>query len=342
MEGQIFVLWNWSVAVYLFIAGVSAGAFAISALAYFIGKEPYERIVRIGAYIAPFPVLIGILCLIYDLERPHLFWRLFLTFRPNSVMSLGSWLLLFFSIFSFLHFYLWLPERFELLRILQWIPQRFDKMKIIKAIKSSSFLARWHRENLLRWRGWVALTGILLSIFVGIYTGVLLGALVARPFWNNPILPLLFLLSALKTGTASILFVGLFLKGFHGMKKEEMETNKLLIHSIDLILMVFSIISIFLFIFGMYVSTKSSAEAAKLIMGGEFTFLFWVLAVGVGILFPLALGLYELIPHFIKGAELREYNPWVTGVVTTSVLLGGFMLRYVVIYAGQMAQIISS
>ena len=121
-----------------------------------------------------------------------------------------------------------------------------------------------------------------------------------------------------------------------------METNKLLIHSIDLVLMVFSIISIFLFIFGMYVSTKSSVEAVKLIMGGEFTFLFWVLAVGAGILFPLALGLYELIPHFTKGAELREYNPWVTGVVTVSVLLGGFMLRYVVVYAGQMTQFISS
>ena len=80
----------------------------------------------------------------------------------------------------------------------------------------------------------------------------------------------------------------------------------------------------------------------SLIMGGEFTFLFWVLAVGAGILFPFAIGLYELIPHFTKGVELREYNPWVTGVVTTSVLLGGFMLRYVVIYAGQMAQFTSS
>jgi formate-dependent nitrite reductase membrane component NrfD len=183
---------------------------------------------------------------------------------------------------------------------------------------------------------------LLIAVGVAIYTGILLGALSARPFWNSPILPLLFLLSALKSGTASILFVGLFSKGFHGMKKEEMAADTLLIHSIDLILMVFSVISIFLFIFGLYVSTKSSAEAAKLIMGGEFTFPFWVLAVGAGILFPLALELAELIPHFSKGVELRVYHPRMTGVVTASVLLGGFMLRYVVIYAGQMAQVISS
>jgi formate-dependent nitrite reductase membrane component NrfD len=342
MEGQIHVHWNWIVAVYLFIAGVSAGAFAISALAYFLGEGPYERIVRIGAYIAPFPLLIGILCLIFDLERPHLFWKLFLTFQPSSVMSLGAWLLLFFSLASFLHFYLWLPEHFELLAILQWLPKRLDKMKIVKTIKSSSFLARWRRENLLRWRGWVALIGILLSIFVGIYTGVLLGALVARPFWNNPILPLLFLLSAMKTGNASILLVGFFLKGFQRMKQEEIEASKFLIHSIDLMLMVFSIIAVFLFIFGLYVSTRSSVEAAKLIMGGEFTLSFWILVVGVGILLPLALEVYELVPHYVEHVKPRDHNPWILGIFVASVLIGGFSLRYVVIYAGQMSQAIFS
>ena len=114
MEGQIHIHWNWIVAVDLFAAGLSAGAFIISATAYFLGKEKYENITRIGASIAPFPVIVGILCLLYDLERPHLFWKLFVTFQPNSVMSLGSWLLLFFSLFSFAHFFLWLPGTLRL------------------------------------------------------------------------------------------------------------------------------------------------------------------------------------------------------------------------------------
>ena len=342
MEEQIHFHWNWIVVIYLFVAGVSAGAFAISALAYFFGKETHERIVRIGAYIAPFPLLIGILHLIYDLERPHLFWKLFLTFQPSSVMSIGAWLLLLFTLVSFLHFYLWLPDRFELSAVLQWLPPRFAEMNIIKAIKSISSLGFWRRENSLQWRRWVALIGILVSIFVGIYTGVLLGALVARPFWNNPILPLLFLLSAMKTGNASILLVGLFLKGFQRMKQEEIEASKLLIHSIDLILMAFSIIGVFLFIFGLYVSNKSSVEAVKLIMGGEFTLPFWMLVVGVGILLPLILEVYELIPHYSRHAEPSDHSPWISVIFATSVLIGGFALRYIVIYAGQISQTISS
>jgi formate-dependent nitrite reductase membrane component NrfD len=329
MEGTVHIIWNWIVAVDLFGAGLSAGAFIISATAYFLGRERYETITRIGAYIAPFPVILGILALIYDLERPHLFWRLFLTFQPNSVMSLGSWLLLFFSVFSVSHLVLWLPEK-------------YDYFKIIPAIKANQILSRLRGDNLTILRGLVAGFGIPISIGVGIYTGVLLGALTARPFWNNPMLPMLFLISAMMTGSAAICFVGCFIKGFRGMSRENVNTNKFMIHSIDFTLIIFSIIAVFLFILGLYVSPRSSAAAVHLIMGGEFTLLFWTLVVGVGILIPLAFEVYELIPHYIKQVELREHNPWISGIITTSVLIGGFAMRYIVIYAGQIAHIITS
>ncbi len=328
MEGTIHTIWNWIVAVDLFAAGLSAGAFIISATAYFLGRERYETITRIGASIAPFPVLIGILALVYDLERPHLFWKLFLTFQPNSVMSLGAWLLLFFSIFSFAHLFLWLPER-------------FDYFKLLPTLKSNRLLSRFQGDNLTKIRGLVAGFGIPISIGVGIYTGVLLGALTARPFWNNPMLPMLFLISAMMTGSAAICFVGCFIIGFRGMSRENVSTNKFMIHSIDFTLMVFSIIAVFLFVLGLYVSSRSSAAAVHVIMGGEFTLLFWLGVVGIGIVLPLILEVYELIPHYIAHVELREHNPWISGIITTSVLVGGFIMRYVVIYAGQSAQIVS-
>jgi formate-dependent nitrite reductase membrane component NrfD len=125
------------------------------------------------------------------------------------------------------------------------------------------------------------------------------------------------------------------------MTREAINTNKFMIHSIDFTLMVFSIIAVFLFVLGLYVSPRSSVAAVHLIMGGEFTLLFWSLGVGAGILLPLALEVYELIPHYIWQMELREHNPWISGVITTSVLIGGFTMRYIMIYAGQMAQVIS-
>jgi formate-dependent nitrite reductase membrane component NrfD len=335
------IYWNWTVAIYLFVAGVSAGAFGISAFAYFFGEEKYEKITRLGAYIAPFPLIFGLLCLIYDLERPHLFWKLLLTVQFNSVMSLGSWLLVLFSAMTFLHFYLWLPERYDLVHLLNRLPKRWDGIKAVQRLKTNSFLVEFRRKNLTRNRGLVAGWGIPVSMAVGIYTGVLLGALNARPFWNNPMLPFLFLLSAMKTGTAAICFAGCFLNGSGRMTQEEMETNKFMIHTIDFTLMVFSVIAVFLFVMGLYTSPRSSVEAAHLIMGGDFTFLFWVIAVGVGILVPMALETYELIPHFIKRVSLREHRPWLSGVTASLVLLGGLFLRVVIVYAGQLAKVVA-
>jgi len=342
MEGTVFIFWNWTVAVYLFVAGVSAGAFAISALAYFMGEEKYQDITRIGAYIAPFPLIFGILFLIYDLERPHLFWKLMVNLQTHSIMSLGAWLLVLFSVLSFVYFYLWLPDRFDVVEWIRRIPSRWDKWAMVRLLKTHPLLEKLHRKNLNGLRGWIAMVGIPVSLSVGIYTGVLLGALSARPFWNNPMLPMLFLVSALKTGTASICMVGCVVKGFGGMSREQIETNKFVIHSIDFFLMILSIIALALFVFGLYTSSRSSLEAAGLIMGGEFTFLFWGVAVVIGVLFPLSLELYELIPHFIRRSAMREHNPWISGAVTLSVLAGGFVLRYVVVYAGQAAKIVTS
>ena len=66
------------------------------------------------------------------------------------------------------------PDRFDALALMERLSHRFAEMKIVKAITSLSFLNYRGRENLLQWRGRVALIGILLSICVGIYTGVLL------------------------------------------------------------------------------------------------------------------------------------------------------------------------
>jgi len=55
----------------------------------------------------------------------------------------------------------------------------------------------------------------------------------------------------------------------------------------------------------------------------------------------MALETYELIPHFIKRVSLREHKPWISGVTASLVLLGGFILRLVIVYAGQLAKVVA-
>ena len=102
--------WNVLIVLYLFTAGVSAGAFFVSGLATYLGGARYKRISRIGALLAPWPLSFGLATLIFDLTKPFQFWWLFLTVQYTSPMSIGTWLLTGFSILSFIYFILWIPR----------------------------------------------------------------------------------------------------------------------------------------------------------------------------------------------------------------------------------------
>jgi len=161
-------------------------AFAISGLTYFLGEEKYRDISRIGAYIAPFPLLVGLMFLIYDLERPQLFWKLLVTLQPIRSCPSGpgsSWS--FPCSASSIS-----TSGFRTLRRGGTAPKRsreMDHLPIVRTLRTSPLLERLQRKNLNGFRGWIGIAGIPVALLVGIYTGVLLGAC-SRPFWNNPML----------------------------------------------------------------------------------------------------------------------------------------------------------
>jgi formate-dependent nitrite reductase membrane component NrfD len=105
--------WGMLIVIYLYLGGLSAGVFFVSGLAAYLEQKDGagdSRIARYGAMIAPWPVAIGCLILVFDLGNWYRFYKLFLHFRIESPMSIGSWLLLLFSAIALVNFYAWLPE----------------------------------------------------------------------------------------------------------------------------------------------------------------------------------------------------------------------------------------
>src|SRR5438105_3870139 len=159
--------WGILIVNYLFLGGLSAGLFFVSALATYLqqrDENAYARIARYGAMMAPWPVALGSVLLIFDLGNWYRFYKLFLHFRWQSPMSIGSWLLMLFTGVALVYFWAWLPEQRR-----RWIVARFR-------------LPRWLDRDLSSARRPLAAAGFPLSIGVAIYTGVLLGAVQARPF----------------------------------------------------------------------------------------------------------------------------------------------------------------
>ena len=159
---------------------------------------------------------------------------------------------------------------------------------------------------------WVML---IYGIILGIYTGILLSAFNARPLWNTSILGPLFLASGLSAGAAATLILS--------KNKEERKQFA----RIDLVIIGIELFLIIHMFMGFLASTQVQIDAAKMFLGGSYTMAFWIFVVILGM----------LIPALLEMMELGKFSiPAILPAIL--VIFGSFMLRFVIVYAGQMSR----
>ena len=312
--------WGLLIVLYLFLGGLSAGLFFVSGLATYLqtdGKPAYPRLARLGALLAPWPVSIGSALLVLDLGHWYRFYKLFVTFEWHSPMSIGAWLLGGFTLVTLAAFWAWLPEE-TITGFVARLPRRLRFLRIVD------------RPNRAALRRPLAMIGFPLAVGVGIYTGVLLGAVQARPFWNTNLVAQMFLFSALSSGCALVILALSLRRG--GLEAGEAR----LLLSLDIVLIVLELFIVLPYLIHGTLSPLAVRQALQLVMGGPFTFAFWVLFLALGLLLPLALEVWEMRPVLLDRGSLHA-GRLLAGVSAALVLFGGFVLRYVFVYAGQVS-----
>ncbi|HPM18345.1 MAG TPA: polysulfide reductase NrfD, partial [Bacteroidales bacterium] len=156
---------------------------------------------------------------------------------------------------------------------------------------------------------------LIFGLILGIYTGILLSAFNARPLWNTSILGPLFLASGLSAGAATIIF----------LSKDPAERKQFA--KIDLAIIGIELFLIIHMFMGYLASSQVQIEAARMFLGGEYTASFWIFVVILGL----------IIPALLEILELRKYH--IPAVVSPLlVIFGSFMLRFIIVYAGQMSR----
>lgn len=168
--------WAWYIVGYFFLAGLSGGSYALATMLRLWGSPRDAGTARVG-YLIAFPlVVVCALFLTLDLGHPLRFWHMLIDTTPGqaglnfkywSPISLGSWVLLVFSLFSFVSF----------LEALGWIR---------------------------RIGTWFDVIGTLLALVLASYTGVVL-SVSNQPVWSDSYaIGGLFVASAL-SGSAALL-----------------------------------------------------------------------------------------------------------------------------------------
>jgi len=183
--------WGWLIVFYFFFGGLAGGCYFLAVLIDFFGRPEDRALARLGYYIALPALVISGLLLTLDLTRPERFWHMLIQsktyqpiFKPWSPMSLGSWALLIFGIFSLLSFLSALSEDGRLQR------------PAARSLRPPGLLGSV-----------VAVIGGLFGFYVAGYTGVLL-AVTNRPIWSDtPLLGMLFVVSAASISAALMILL---------------------------------------------------------------------------------------------------------------------------------------
>lgn len=236
-------------------------------------------------------------------------WLLLAGRRPNRLLpGLGLVLLSAGMLALFLDLehkaYVWrLYTTFQPASPMSW--GSWILLLVFPALAASAFL---------RERRAIAVLNMVLGVLLGLYTGILLSSLGARPLWNSAALAPIFLVSGLSSAAA-----------FAHMVAPEREERELFATA-DSALLGTELVLFLLFFLGLLGATEVHAEAARLFLGGPYTAVFWVFVVGAGIVLPLIIQ-----PLAVRHRILH------TPVAPLLVMAGGLALRFVIVQAGQLS-----
>ena len=165
----------------------------------------------------------------------------------------------------------------------------------------------------------VGLVGGFFAFFLAAYPGVLLSA-TARPLWaGGHALGALFLAVGASTGAAAVALV-LMLIGRRAAGLAPLRTMLVLALLIQLVAVVVFVMS------AQSSGSLASTRALATLTSGSHSLTFWLGAIVVGSVLPLVIGL----------VNVKRRSPGLTALASILVLIGGFLVKFVIVAAGQM------
>jgi len=284
--------WTWLIILYVFIGGIAGSAFFLASLLHLFGRPADRPLVRLGYYLAFVGVAISGFVLSVDLTRPERFWHMLIQSNTGRPMF-KSWEPMSVGVWGLL--------LFGLFAFLAAVAALSEERPDVRLLQSAPVRA-------LRRPGpsaAIAVLGSIFGLFIAGYTGVLL-AVTNRPIWaDSTLLGLLFLASGASTGAAALLLLAIWRRAGHPDSLEWLA-------GFDKRVLVLELLVLILFL-------ASLGSVARVFLG------WWGLVlllgvIGIGILAPLALE---------RGTGLHAPSRLVRSA--SLVLLGGFLLRVVVL-----------
>ena len=324
---EVELFWSVLIVLYPYITGLVAGAFILASLERVFRVEAVKPTYRLALLTALSFLLVAPLPLQLHLGHPERSPEMYFTPHSTSAMAMFGYVYLWY-LMAVLTFEIWLDYRRDIVLLSQKSKGLLRLVYKIMTLGSSNISPRsLHIDERVGWI--VTLVGIPSAFLLHGYVGFIFGSIKANPWWNSPLMPVVFIFSAMVSGIACVMVLY--------MAVTKLRRKMIDMHCVDTIAMYLFYTFIIDFSLEMLDLIHRIYEADESFRSLDFMVhsrLFFsqiVLQIFLGTLVPLILLAINQVVKLPEIARKRSYV--VAGCLT---LIGIFAMRWNVVIGGQL------
>ncbi|WP_303148775.1 NrfD/PsrC family molybdoenzyme membrane anchor subunit [Adlercreutzia equolifaciens] len=284
---EVQTAWQGLLPLYLFLGGLGGSTLALAAWLDVLAPKRYRRTVRPCAWSALLFLILGVIILLADTGTPFralLLWNSFS--NPTSWLTIGAWTL----------------------------------AAALCGNLALSLVASCCAPRRSILRSILGVACIIVGAATCIYTGVLLMTSSAIVSWNTVLVPALFVLSSLNSGTA-------FVSCIYRLKEKAKRARRMTAwNGFTVFLTTAESVVTGLYLSWLATSSPATLPAAQLLIDGVLSLPFWLFVVGAGLVVPWAIALIGLLRH--------KDPKWLVILSAICTLIGACALRFLILAIG--------
>jgi Ni/Fe-hydrogenase subunit HybB-like protein len=324
---EVTLYWSVLIVLYPFITGLVAGAFILASLERVFRVEAVKPTYRLALLTALAFLLVAPLPLVLHLGHPFRSPEMYFTPHSTSAMAMFGYVYLWY-LMAVLVLEIWLDYRRDIVLLSQSSKGLLRLVYRVMTLGSSNI---GERSLAIDERvGWiVTLIGIPSAFLLHGYVGFIFGSIKANPWWSSPLMPVVFIFSAMVSGIAGVMLLYMALTR---LRKEKID-----MHCVDTIAMYMFYIFIIDFSLEMLDLVHRIYEADESFRSLDFmvhTQLYFsqiVIQICLGTIAPLVL---LFLTQVVKLPEMVRKRIYVLSGCFA--LIGIFAMRWNVVIGGQL------
>jgi len=325
---DLHIHWSLMIVLYPYITGLVAGAFVVSSLYHVFDMEALKPVARFALMASMAFLLVATWPLLLHLGHPFRGINVMIT--PNATSAMAGFGYFYSGYMIILLFEVWLVFRKDIItyaRRSRGLKQTIYKILALGVYDTSEKAQAIDRKIVK----FLAAIGIPGAFLLHGYVGFLFGALKSNPWWSTPLMPIIFIFSAVVSGIAALIVMYQV-----AMKLKGLVIDRDCIDTMCGWLWMFLMITASLELLELVTLSYEKAEEWEIIgqlLFGPLAFSFLGLQMIVGVLIPFILLMIIVLMKENMGNKVANTLSF---TAATLLLIQVFAMRWNVVIGGQM------